>query len=165
MKVVFLDIDGVLNSQRSCIAFGGYPHEVVGFHRDMFDEVALRLIRGIVKQAGASVVLSSSWRITNSAHEVANGLDLPIMDITPVRWAAGQVRGHEIAEWLSKHPEVESYAIVDDDSDMLPEQAPFFVHTSNFDGFRWADAQKLCELLGIDIYDVNREPKTAWEQA
>jgi hypothetical protein len=163
MKVVFLDIDGVLNSQRSCIAFGGFPHEVVGYHRDMFDEVALRLIRGIVKQAGASVVLSSSWRITHTAHEVANGLELPIMDSTLTLWAPGQVRGHEIAEWLERHPEVESYAIVDDDSDMLPEQKPFFVQTSNFDGFRWDDACKLCRLLGVDIFDVNREPKTAWE--
>jgi hypothetical protein len=31
-------------------------------------------------------------------------------------------RGEEIKEWLDNHPEVEDYAILDDDSDMLPNQ-------------------------------------------
>jgi hypothetical protein len=166
VKVLFLDIDGVLNSQRSCIAFGGFPHEVTGFHREMFDEVALRLIRGIVKQADAKVVLSSSWRITHAYDYVGKHLELPIIDATPTRWEPGQVRGHEIAAWLEAHPEVESYVIVDDDPDMLPEQMERFVHTNNFNGFEWAHAARMAELFGIDLYDVNRpgvEPKTAWE--
>ncbi len=33
-------------------------------------------------------------------------------------------RGEEIQEWLADHPEVEDYAILDDDSDMLPQQMP-----------------------------------------
>jgi hypothetical protein len=160
MKVLFLDIDGVLNSQRSCIAFGGYPHEVTGYHRERFDEVALRLIRGIVKAAGASIVLSSSWRKNEDWQDIGPALELPIIDRTPSGWAPGQVRGHEIAEWLEAHPEVECYAIVDDDSDMLPEQKPFFVHTTHFDGFQWMHAEKLCELFGVSIYDVNH-PKEA----
>jgi len=32
------------------------------------------------------------------------------------------LRGEEIQEWLNNHPEVDNYAILDDDSDMLPEQ-------------------------------------------
>jgi hypothetical protein len=32
------------------------------------------------------------------------------------------IRGEEIKAWLHQHPEVTRYAIVDDDSDMLPEQ-------------------------------------------
>lgn len=166
MKVLFLDIDGVLNSHRTAIAFGGYPHEVDGYHREMFDEVGLTLIRGIVKTSGSSVVLSSSWRLTHAHDLVGRALDLPIIDRTPS--LVGE-RGKEIKAWLDAHPEVESYAIVDDDSDMLPEQTPFFVKTSGYDGLRWDDACKLAGLLGIDIYDVNhprmREPvpKLAWE--
>ncbi len=166
MKVVFLDIDGVINSHRTAIAFGGYPHTFDGYERAMFDEVALALIRGIVKQAGASVVLSSSWRLTHEFALVGKALDLPIIDRTPSLCAP---RGVEISFWLDKHPEVENYAIVDDDADMLGDQQPFFVHTSGFDGFAWKDAVKLAELMGIDIHDVNhprlREPapKLAWE--
>lgn len=35
-------------------------------------------------------------------------------------------RGAEIKEWLDRHPEVDKYAILDDDSDMLPEQMDSF---------------------------------------
>lgn len=166
MKVVFLDIDGVINSHRTAVAFGGYPHTFDGCERQMFDEVALALIRGIVKRAGASVVLSSTWRLTHPFADVGKALDLPIIDRTPSMLGG---RGGEIARWLSNHPEVESYAIVDDDSDMTQTQQPYFVHTSGFDGFAWKDAVKLAELMGIGIHDVNhprlREPapKLAWE--
>lgn len=166
MKVVFLDIDGVVNSHRTAIAFGGYPSTFDGYERGMFDEVAIALIRGIVKQAGASVVLSSTWRLTHAFAQVGKELDLPIIDRTPSTLGN---RGHDIARWLSNHPEVESYAIVDDDSDMEADQRPHFVHVSGFDGFAWKDAVKLAELMGINIHDVNhprlREPtpKLAWE--
>jgi hypothetical protein len=163
VKILFLDIDGVLNSQRTAIAFGGFPHEVTGHHRDRFDEVAITLIRGIVKKAGAKIVLSSSWRIAMPFEEIAGALCLPIIDKTPYLYQNKETRGHEIAAWLEAHPGVESYVIVDDDSDMLPEQKERFVHTCGFDGFRWKDAERMCELFGIAIYDVNREPKTAWE--
>jgi hypothetical protein len=38
------------------------------------------------------------------------------------------LRGEEIQDWLDNHPEVEDYAILDDDSDMLPEQFSKFHH-------------------------------------
>lgn len=166
MKVVFLDIDGVLNSHRTAVAFGGYPHEVDGYHRAMFDEVSIALIRGIVKAAEAKVVLSSTWRLTHSCELVGAALEMPIIDRTPSLLGG---RGKEIKAWLDNHVEVTSYAIVDDDSDMLPEQSPYFVHTSQFDGLRWDDACKLAELMGVSIYDVNHPrlkqpaPKLAWE--
>lgn len=153
MKVLFLDIDGVLNSRRSCFAFGGFPHNATGPERQMFDEVAVRLVAGIVRAAGAKVVLSSTWRKHENWTEIGPALGLPIIDRTPISWKGR--RGEEIAEWLAAHPEVESYAIVDDDSDMLPEQMRFFVHTSGFDGLSWANAEKMAELLGVSLYDIN----------
>jgi len=38
------------------------------------------------------------------------------------------LRGDEIKDWLDKHLEVTDYAILDDDSDMLPEQFVKFHH-------------------------------------
>lgn len=38
------------------------------------------------------------------------------------------LRGQEIQDWLDKHPEVEDYAILDDDSDMTEEQFDKFHH-------------------------------------
>ena len=153
MKVIFLDIDGVLNSHRTCLAFGGYPHEFSEKHMARFDMVALTLIRRIARAAGAVFVLSSAWRIGREASEVAAGLDLPIIDKTP---SLSGARGLEIQYWLDQHPEVECYAIIDDDSDMLDSQKPFFVHTMHADGFLWSNAERLAELMGIDVWAAGR---------
>lgn len=110
-KVLFLDIDGVLNSHRSCYALGGFPHGFDKVHRARFDEVAVALVRDVCRETDCSIVLSSSWRIIHSVHECANGLDLPIFDATPT---TPGIRGNQIKEWLTAHPEVVQYAIVDD---------------------------------------------------
>ena len=57
------------------------------------------------------------------------------------------VRGHEIQEWLDKHPEVTRYAILDDDSDMLPEQMPNFFKTTFQNGLIEDIAKKVTEHL------------------
>ena len=44
------------------------------------------------------------------------------------------LRGEEIKEWLDQHPEVDDYAILDDDSDMLPEQFVRFHHSDPWFG-------------------------------
>lgn len=152
MKVVFLDIDGVLNSRRTAIAFGGVSWSGSSGIRAKMDEVAIRLIGGISRKAEAQIVLSSSWRNDKDWQAIGPALGLAIIDRT--QSLCGN-RGTEIADWLRRHPDVERYAIIDDDSDMLPEQLPYFVHTSGSDGFTWANAEKLAELMGIAIYDVN----------
>lgn len=45
-----------------------------------------------------------------------------------------KIRGEEIKEWLIKHPEVEDYAILDDDSDMIEEQFNHFHHCDGWFG-------------------------------
>jgi hypothetical protein len=44
------------------------------------------------------------------------------------------LRGEEIKDWLDNHPEVEDYVILDDDSDMLPEQFVKFHHSDPWFG-------------------------------
>src|SRR3546814_8945784 len=67
----------------------------------------------------------------------------------PDRWR-NRRRGGEIAEWLSRHPEVSVYAIVDDDSDMLPEQRHAFVQTRFEDGIAPDHVAKIVRVLGRD---------------
>ena len=60
-KIVFLDIDGVLNSD----AFADYmlmEDNVDIFNEDMLDERAIAQLKKIVESAKAEIVLSSSWR-------------------------------------------------------------------------------------------------------
>lgn len=150
MKAIFLDIDGVLNSHRTLVAFNGFPHGVDGYQRNQFDEVAIRLIRHICKISGAQIVLSSSWRIIHDYRDIGAALELPIIDRTP---SLADCRGAEIALWLSERSDIETYVIFDDDSDMLDGQLPHFVKTSHFDGLSWANAIQACEILGVDIHD------------
>lgn len=151
-RILFLDLDGVLNSRRTCMAFGDFPHGLDPLAVAKFDPVGLALVRHFCRATGARVVLSSSWRILHPWREVGEALQLPIIDATPR--LAGP-RGQEIAAWLAAHPEVEQWAILDDDGDMLPEQLPRFVHTRHDEGLVWADFVALCALFGINPHECH----------
>lgn len=157
MRVLFLDVDGVLNSHRTCLTSGNlpHPHNYVE-RREMFDWAAIRMLQGLCRAGGIQVVLSSAWRIGADAGWLKNFgefLGLPIIDKTTTAWEPHQRRGHEIQQWLQEHPEVEGYAIVDDDSDMLPEQREFFAQTWHEDGLTWAPFSKLCGIFGVNEWD------------
>lgn len=160
MKALFLDIDGVLNSQRSCHALGGYPHGFDELNMAMFDLVAIGLIRRVCQKTGCVIILSSSWRIIHSVQDCANGLSLPVIDRTlslpgPAR------RGDEIAAYLQQNPSITQYAIVDDDSDIMPEQLKFFVQTDGREGLLWDDYERLLTILGSDDEKARTEQLTA----
>lgn len=142
-KVLFLDIDGVVNSTRTQVAFGAYPHTLKEQH--LFDQAALSLIRRLCESAGIQIVLSSAWRVDYSAREVAEAFDLPVIDSTPCLCGP---RGEEILFWLQQHPEVEQYAILDDTPDMRDDQEARFIQTNPEDGLTWRDFSRLCGLFG-----------------
>lgn len=131
MKILFLDIDGVLNSERSSLALGGYPHSFEPADLAKFDWVAVGLIREFCKVSECSIVLSSTWRMYRELMErAAEALDLPIIDRTPDH-GSYDTRASEIAAWLAEHPEVTRFAIVDDVPvfDSHPELYANFVQT------------------------------------
>lgn len=146
-KILFLDIDGVLNSRRTASAFDGYPHTFDGTDMDRFDHVAITLMRRLCKETDCAVVLSSDWRYTCSVHETANALDLPVIGATPMM---GNVsRGTEINAWLTEHANVEVYAIVDDIAQMLPSQQSRFVQTDELFGLSLTNYCDLKRILGV----------------
>ena len=114
MKIVFLDIDGVLNSAEYDLSRGEKDGNI--------DITRLPLIKRIVENTGAKIVLSSSWRKLWEADKTlcsAEGLEidnafssagLEIFDKTPIMG----LRSQEIACWLENHPETERFVILDD---------------------------------------------------
>lgn len=153
MKIIFLDIDGVINSQRSCMALGDYPHDPKS--TEFFDMIAVGLVQRVCRECDAQIVLSSTWRIHASWVELKYTFNLPIIDRTPKLQFGedrnGEGRGIEIQRWLEANAEmrgVEKYVIVDDDQDFLKEQKEFFVHTSYLDGLSFADFMKMKRILG-----------------
>lgn len=166
MKIIFLDIDGVLNTEAFSVAFWEFckiqniarpqaKSDANIIMRDefgiRFDPMALRALKLIIEKTEAKIVISSTWRL--SGCEVMKLMwemrDLPgeVIDITPsFNTIAGTCRGDEIADWI-KGNDVSSYVIIDDDSDMLPEQLNNFVQTQHEYGLTFNDAEKAISIL------------------
>ena len=155
-RVIFMDVDGVLNSMRTVYANGGYPRSLDDV--DQFDVHSLALIRKFCAAAGADIVLSSSWRNWNTPEACAQAMCLPIVDKTP--HIKGVTRGDEIEAWLQAHADVTEYAIIDDGDGMLDYQRCRFVRTRTEEGFGFGDYCRLCELFGINPYleDIGEIP-------
>lgn len=122
MKVLFLDIDGVCNSLEYA-----QRNNMNLWHAT--DPELVKLVRRIIDETKCDVVLSSTWRLYPEAREVVKRDVCHFIDCT-VDYQAGAKRGIverglEVQAWLDKHPEVTRYAILDDDSDFLPDQALF----------------------------------------
>jgi len=150
MKVLFLDIDGVLSS----LASQSQPKVEISWAipeerlvEDFDPDCIARLIT-IVKQTGASIVISSSWRKLFEKQTLVNhfkkyGIDC-IVDMTP---DLKQHRGLEIQAWLNEHKDIEKFAILDDDNDMF-HLAPYLIKTNWKYGLTEDNANKVIEMLG-----------------
>ncbi len=116
-KILFLDVDGVLNSKQTFSALK---------EGDVFpiDPYKAFMVGKIQLDTGCEVVLSSSWRHSEKGVKQVNKRVVKLLDCTPSSLDA--VRGWEIRTWLKDHPKVTRYAILDDESfDMLYEQPLF----------------------------------------
>lgn len=149
MKVIFLDIDGVLNSHRTCMAFKGFPAPSDNPKRgwDKLDPIAIKLLQRVCERSNAVCVLSSTWRLgvdRKWLDKLQKYLGVSIIDKTR---EAYDKRGYQIKDWLDSHPEVTHYAILDDDSDMLEDQMGNFVKTTHEDGLSYQNHVDLIEIL------------------
>jgi two-component system, cell cycle response regulator DivK len=118
VKVLFLDIDGVVNNKST-----KKNHQSVV----NVEPVLVARVRRIVQNTGCKVVLSSSWRLFQSSRDEAEKKICKFADITPILRAP---RGYEIKAWLTMHPETDHYAILDDADSILPEQRMNFFQTT-----------------------------------
>ena len=111
MKVIFLDIDGVLNSDEYLDKVKN--SDIQGIERDI-DVEKVKLLKRAIDETGARVVLSSSWRYTRNARyikELLANYEIRV-DSTPY---IQDIRGLEIKKWLSENQGVEDFIILDDE--------------------------------------------------
>lgn len=148
MKIIFLDVDGVLNMHGSGGLF-------------TLNKKRLRLLEEIVIATDARIVVSSTWR-NDSSHmkKLLNTLGYRGIKIIGVTENLGKsstgdryYRGHEIQKWLNEHSCIEQYVILDDDSDMLDSQLRNFVQTDGTIGLTDTLAYRA-------IYILNNGPKS-----
>lgn len=146
LRVLFLDIDGVVLHGQALWATKNPRH---------LPPEKIALVKNVCDRSAAVVVVSSTWRYSDETRDMLlfAGLTLHPDWRTPHRLdkigsvIAGQRRGAEIQQWLDAHPEVSSYAIVDDDSDMLPGQMARFVKTTFEEGICREHVERLCTVL------------------
>ncbi len=111
MKVIFLDIDGVLNTDKDRSRFG----------IDYLDNSCLLQLKRIVQATNARIVLSSSWRKVfrdkNLIKDAFNSFDIPwnIDDCTPIHPGSDIItRASEICQWILHNPFIDKAVILDD---------------------------------------------------
>lgn len=144
MKVLFLDIDGVLNNA---------PLLERLRHWDVFEPESIKQLNRVLETTGAMIVISSSWRYANTPAMLNDRLMLAGVIPNRVHGETPKTRyerGQEIALWLSDHPEVTEWAAVDDDTLMDPLPSARVVETSWEEGLRRVHADRLIEILGRD---------------
>lgn len=138
MKVIFCDIDGVLNTGRNSRR-QGKPRP--------WDPEAVAALNHIIAVTNAKIVVSSAWRISGRhPDEILPTSELDALftieglppgtvigatpwfhDPDPVEFSPGSFmypsreRRVEIAAWLTTHHEVVSWIAIDDDVDAGPE--------------------------------------------
>lgn len=121
MKILFLDIDGVVNSAqfvKSEFEKNG-KGGTVGIDPRLAD-----IIKMIIFTTGCEVVLSSSWRLWDDTRQQVKREVVEYIDVTPDHKGTTD-RGCEVIAWLKDHPEVTRHAILDDNSDFHKDQPLF----------------------------------------
>ena len=156
MKVIFLDFDGVITTHKS---------------QYRLDKDKMELVKRICDETDAYIVISSSWRRFTLEDTIKDITDtsswyVPV-PFTPIERVVGVTsrmysfkggdnkykchytlpRGVEIERYLRENEDIDKYVILDDDADMLLEQAPYFIKTDAIEGLSEQDAEKAITIL------------------
>lgn len=160
MKIIFLDIDGVLCTSRSHLSKHGK-----GIMDEWDDVGALAIYRACKFGENVKIVVSSTWRkfcLNPYDNSDILGVRLAQFNLTQflhTDWRTKEldsIRGKEIAKWMEDHPEATDYIILDDDSDFLPYQYKKLIRTDFENGMLYSDIKKLVMWTGAyNVQEAN----------
>jgi len=155
MNIIFLDIDGVLNTPNYSVQAYAMHTKTNGWFKSrdefgvLFDPVAVACLEFLAHETNSKVVVSSTWR--RSGLQVMKdmfklrGIDVDIIDVTPI---LNTQRGEEIEQWLSENDHITNYVILDDDTDFTDHQRNnHFVCTEGKYGFDHNAMVKALKIL------------------
>ena len=149
-KIIFLDFDGVLNTEhyQGLLQYQGKPWQ--DEYGAFFDPKAVKQLKRIIDATDADIVVESSWKYLglDAMKELWEVRNLPgtIIDITPS--LLGKNKGVEIASWLSKYAKQDiRYVIIDDEYVILDFQLPHFILTNPYEGITEEQANRAISML------------------
>ncbi len=141
-RIIFLDIDGVLNHCNTPDAPMFHPNNIRPFNR-------------IIRETGAQVVISSSWR--SAVHSrcmtilgfetmlLTHRIRCKVIGVTP-KCGVHSDRGWEIAAWIESNKFKGKYVCLDDDDDGILGRH-YFVQTDPAVGLTEANADEAIKIL------------------
>ena len=166
-KIIFLDFDGVLNTEyyQNYLCYQGLAYQDV--YGAIFDPEAIKQLERIVDATNAKIVIESSWKYLGleAMQEMWTVRHLPgqVIDITPSsvsdQWlltanlddvdpAMGHCKGMEIASWLTDNAGPDArYVIIDDEYVILDSQLTSFILTNPYDGITEELADRAISIL------------------
>lgn len=156
---IFLDIDGVLNSESAYIY--NYQQVKKGLKKDtvavineerliVFDDLCRKISRANYEYR---IILSSTWRksdvLIETIQDRLDNYNLKIHDKTKI---LGIGRGYEIKEYCDRfNIPKEDIVILDDDSDM-EDYSDRLVQTYFRDGLTYFDTERALIMLRLEEY-------------
>lgn len=169
MKIIFLDFDGVLNTD-------DFINKVlIEQHQNDCRDVAphlliipnkIEILNEIIAKTNTNIVVSSTWRKLHDLNVLRNIFKRlncigEIIDVTPIikadpndLWPRWIRRGDEIDKWFKDHiKEIESFVIVDDIDDFYEDQRIRFVQTDCNEGLVEKHIEQIIEILNIKIFE------------
>lgn len=166
-KIIFLDFDGVLNTEhnQNMLLYKGKAWK--DKHGAFFDLKAVAELNRIVEETKADIVIESSWKYLGleAMRQMWRDRNMPgnVIDVTPSsasnNWllnanldemnpAHTQWKGVEIASWIAENLHDEDrYVIIDDEYVILDSQLPHFILTNPYDGIIPELADRAIKLL------------------
>lgn len=169
MRILFLDIDGVLNHHDF------YEDRQKKIEDDIWDLVhpyseldknCVNLLGEFCEEHNIKVVISSTWRRGRSIESFNEMFSqyrgkIEVIDKTPSYHTKGWVRGNEIHWWMEDNEDIigcryhdyYDYCILDDDSDMLYWQRNNFIKVDRYVGITPQTLWEMKRIYRIPLYE------------
>jgi len=150
MNIVFLDVDGVLNSRRKLrelYKLTGKPHSGRNYP---FDEQALYNLKKLVNESDSFIVVTSVWRKNYLDMQVLLnvfaklGIKERFIGVTPI---LNNGRGQEIKSYLDTNTSIVNFVILDDDSKDMLDLSNNLVKVDGFYGLTDTNVTEAINIL------------------
>ena len=149
MKIIFLDFDGVMDTEYYDHLLSEADKPISDEYGLLFDPECVKNLKYIIDSTGADIVVSSTWKDFMTYQEILDmwkyrGLPGFVTDVTPT---VSKHRGDEIDAWLKECHEECNYVIIDD------------LDAGNFNEHQIPRLLIVNPIFGLDEYTAERAIK------
>lgn len=149
MKVIFLDVDGVLNRLDGMFyrTDVGYDLNKNTYPPYPLDKEKIKMVMKLARETNAKIVLSSSWRREDKGITKLKHFGLDIFDTT---YKKSYAKREETIKHYLKSNVVDNYVILDDNSDYFFTDIEIAKHALTidaYDGLTDSDIEKARDIL------------------